>query len=194
MSAVLDVSRPTPLRLLGFLFTAVGGVLIAWGAISDWATIVFLGAGFRDSATPGVDVVEGQVALALGVFMLVSIVALRLATGTAARRSVALAICVAAAASLAIGVVDLVRAEERFGDYAVEEIAADVARQQRVPIAEARRAVQAVVNDDGSIDVGPGLWLVIAGGALGLVGGLLDLAWVGQQRLREAEGLEPAEG
>ncbi len=194
VSAVLDVSRPTPLRLLGFVCTALGGVLIAWGAISDWATVVFLGAGFRDSATPGADVAEGRVALALGVVMLISIVALRVVTSTVARRSIALGVCVAAAVALGIGIVDLVRAEERFGDYAVEEIASDVSRQQGIPIAEARLAVQAVVDDDGSIEVGLGLWSVLAGGAVGLVGGLLDLAWVGQQRLREAEGLEPSNG
>jgi len=59
MSAVLDVSRPTPLRLFGFLFTAVGGLLIALGAISDWATVVFLGSAFPDSAAKGIDVPEG---------------------------------------------------------------------------------------------------------------------------------------
>jgi hypothetical protein len=46
--------------------------------------------------------------------------------------------------------------------------------------------VESYIEREGSIDVGSGLWLVLGGGALGLVGGLLDLAWVSQQRLRAA--------
>ena len=36
-------------------------------------------------------------------------------------------------------------------------------------------------------EAGIGLWLVIAGGVVGVVGGLLDLAWVGRETLREEE-------
>jgi hypothetical protein len=186
MSAVLDVSRPTPLRFLGFLFTAVGGLLIAWGAISDWATVVFQGQTFPASATPGVDVPEGKVALGLGILMLVAIVVMRIVSTSSARRAVALAICLAAALALAIGVTDVIRADERFGGYAVDRIAAALADASGQPADRVRDDVQAEVDRDGSIDIGLGLWLVIAGGAIGLVGGLLDLAWVGERRLREA--------
>jgi hypothetical protein len=187
MSAVLDVSKPTPLRLFGFLFTAVGGLLIALGAISDWATVVFQGQAFPDSATKGVDVPEGKVALGLGVLMLVAIVAMRLVSTNRGRRAVAVTICLAAAIALAVGVTDVLRADDRFGGYAVEQIASQLADVSGQPIDAVRADVQAEVDSEGSIDLGLGLWLVVAGGALGLVGGLLDLAWVGQQRLREAE-------
>jgi hypothetical protein len=184
MPAVLDVSKPTPLRLFGFLFTAVGGLLIAWGAISDWATVVFQGEAFENSATPGIDVLEGKVALGLGVGMLVALVSMRLARSHGGRRALALAILLAAVLALAIGVIDVVRADERFGGYAVDRIAEGHSEASGIPIDQARRDVEAEIARQGSIDLGLGLWMVVAGGALGLVGGLLDLVWVRGQRLK----------
>jgi hypothetical protein len=183
MSAVLDVSRPTPLRLFGFLFTAVGGLLIALGAISDWATVVFLGGAFPDSAAKGIDVVEGKVALGLGIFLLVAIVAMRLAGSLGARRAIALLMTVSALSALAIGVIDIVRAQERFGGYTVDQTAKQLARDSGQPLDKVRASVEGVIAKEGSIDLGLGLWLVVAGGAIGTIGGLLDIAWVGQRRL-----------
>ncbi len=185
MSAVLDVSRPTPLRLWGFIFTALGGLLIALGAISDWATVVFLGR-FPDSASPGIDLAEGKVVLGLGVLILVAIVALRIARTAAVRRLIAAGIFVAALVSLAVGVVDIARADDRFGGYAVDQLAERLSKDSGVSLEKARADVEATIEQEGSIDIGLGLWMVLAGGGLGLVGGLLDLAWVGQQRLRAA--------
>jgi hypothetical protein len=184
MSAVLDVSRPTPLRLFGFVFTALGGLLIALGSISDWATVVFLGQTFPDSATPGIDVPEGKLVLALGVLMLVGIVAMRLARTIGIRRLLAGGICIAAAAAITVAAFDVVRADDRFGGYAVDKLAEQLSASSGLPLEQARNRVEAFIGTEGSIDIGLGLWLVLSGGVLGLVGGLLDLAWVGQQRHR----------
>jgi hypothetical protein len=193
MSAVLDVSRPTPLRLFGFIFTALGGLLIALGSVSDWATVVFLGQTFRDSATPGIDLAEGKVALGLGVLMLVGIVALRIARTTGARRLLATGICLAAVAAITLAVFDIVRADDRFGGYAVDKLAEQLAATSGLSLEQARNDVETYIEQKGSIDIGLGLWLVLGGGGLGLMGGLLDLAWVRQQRLRAAgEDQEPA--
>ena len=186
MSAVLDVSRPTPLRLLGFLFTAVGGLLIAWGAVSDWATVVFQGRSFADSATKGVDTVEGKVALAIGVVLLVAIVLLRLVRSTGGRRAIALVVCVGALGAIGIAAVDIVQADQRFTDVAVDRLAREDVAANGGALDAAREQIQRFVDQAASIDIGVGLWLVLAGGIVGLVGGGLDLAWVGQQRLREA--------
>jgi hypothetical protein len=183
MSVVLDVSRPTPLRLFGFLFTAVGGLLIALGAISDWATVVFLGGAFPDSAAKGIDVLEGKVALGLGIFMLVAIVVMRLARSAGARRAIALLMTVSALAALAIGVVDVVRAQDRFGGYTVDQTAKQIAKDSGQPLDQVRADVQGVIDRYASIDLGWGIWLVVAGGVIGTIGGLLDIAWVGQRRL-----------
>jgi hypothetical protein len=184
MSAVLDVSRPTPLRLFGFVFTALGGLLIALGSISDWATVVFLGQTFPDSATPGIDVPEGKLVLALGVLMLGGIVAMRLARTVGIRRLLAGGICIAAAAAITVAAFDVVRADDRFGGYAVDKLAEQLSASSGIPLEQARTRVEAFIGTEGSIDIGLGLWLVLSGGVLGLVGGLLDLAWVGQQRRR----------
>lgn len=186
MSSVLDVSRPSPLRLFGFLFTALGGLLIALGATADWATVVFLGQTFPDSATPGIDVAEGKVVLGLGVLMLMAIVALRIARTTRVRRLLAAGICIAAAVAITVAVFDVVRAEDRFGGYAVDRLAEQLSDEEGFSLEQARNKVEAYIESEGSIDLGPGLWLVLVGGGLGLVGGLLDLAWVGQQRLLAA--------
>jgi MFS family permease len=186
MSAVLDVSKPTPLRLFGFLFTALGGLLIALGSISDWATVVFLGQSFNDSGTPGIDLPDGKVVLGLGVLMLVGIVAMRLAGTIGVRRVLAMGICIAAVVAISVAVFDVVRADDRFGDYAVDRIAAALSDASSLSLQQARNKVEAFIEQEGSIDVGLGLWLVLGGGALGLAGGLLDLAWVSRQRPRDA--------
>ena len=145
MSAVLDVSRPTPLRLFGFLFTAVGGLLISLGAVSDWATVVFLGGAFPDSAWKGIDVPEGKVALGLGIFMLVAIVAMRLTGSLGARRTIALLITVSALAALSIGVIDMVNALDRFGGYTVDKTAEQLANESGQPIDKVRSDLEATI-------------------------------------------------
>ena len=193
MPAVLDVSRPTPLRLFGFIFTALGGLLIALGSISDWATVVFLDQTFDDSGTPGIDLAEGKVVLGLGILMLVGIVAMRVARTVGVRRLFAIGICIAAVVAISVAVFDVVRADDRFGGYAVDRLAKELSDTQGLSLEQARNDVEAFIEREGSIDIGFGLWLVLAGGGLGLVGGLLDLAWVGRQLPRAAaEDEDPA--
>ena len=101
MATALDVSRPTPLRLFGFLFTAVGGLLIALGSLLTWATVGIVSdtEGVFDSAIHGIDRAEGAATLAMGVAILIGLVALRVVASHAARRAVALLITVCAAGS-----------------------------------------------------------------------------------------------
>jgi hypothetical protein len=184
MSAVLDVSKPTALRFLGFLFTALGGLLMALGSIWDWATVVFLGQSFQNSATPGIDLAEGKAVLVLGVLMLVAIVAMRLARTVRMRRMLATGICIAAVVAISVAAFDVVRADDRFGDYSVDRLAAALSNASGLPLEQARKQVETYIAREGSIDVGSGLWMVLGGGALGLVGGVLDLAWVRRQGSR----------
>ena len=195
VSAVLDVSRPTPLRLFGFLFTAIGGLLIALGAIGEWATVGIVGdeAGVLDTAIPGIDRAEGKAVLAAGIAILVGIVSLRVVDSHSARRAVASVIVACAAASLVVGVLDLVDTRDRFDDAGADRIIETISTDQDLPIEEVRRNFGEIDAGLIRVDPGLGLWLVIAGGALGLIGGLLDLAWVGQQRLAAVGAdVEPA--
>jgi hypothetical protein len=185
--SVLDTSKPSPLRLVGFLFTAAGGLLIAFGSLQTWATVRFLGQTFPDSGTPGIDISEGKVTLVVGILVLVGIVVMRIVKTVGTRRAVALGICLGGVSALALGLITVSRAEDRFGGYNVEQIARQLSDASGVPLDRARADVQAVVDKNGSIDLGPGLWLVTAGGVVALIGGLLDLAWVGQQRLQDVD-------
>jgi hypothetical protein len=191
MSSVLDTSKPSSLRLLGFLFTAAGGLLIALGSLQTWATVGLRSdtRGVLDSRIVGIDRGEGKATLAVGVLMLVSIVALRIATSIGARRVLAVAIVVGAIGAVAIGVLDLVKVDERFQDVGIAKIAA-LAQEHGVPA----EAALAQASRDPTVDVGLGLWLLVGGGAMGVIGGLLDLAWVGQQRLQAAGVAEEASG
>jgi hypothetical protein len=188
MSSVLDTSRPTPLRFFGFVFTALGGLLIAGGALQTWATVSLKSdtEGVLDTPIPGIDRAEGVAVLAMGVVMLAGVVALRLVATTSGRRVVSLVITACAVAALVIGILDLAATRDRFDDAGGEAIIEKVAADEQVPIEEVRRRYEQVGSGVIDVTAGIGLWVLVAGGALGLVGGLLDLAWVGQQRLRDA--------
>ena len=190
MSTALDLSRPTPLRLFGFLFTAAGGLLIALASLQTWATVGIVddAAGILDTAIPGIDRVEGKATLAMGVAILVGLVTLRVVGSHPTRRTVALLITLCAAAALLIGVLDLSDTRGRFDDAGAERLIESVASMRHVPIDEVRRGLEEIGSSVIEISVGVGLWLLLAGGALGLVGGLLDLAWVGQQALENPGG------
>ena len=184
MSTTLDVSRPTPLRLLGFLFTAAGGLLIALGSLLTWATVGIVSdtEGVLDTAIPGIDRAEGVATLAMGVAILIGLVALRVVASQAARRAVALLITVCAAGALLVGLLDLSDTRSRFDDAGAERIIETVSQERSVPIEEARRGFEEIDSSVIEITRGSGLWTLVAGGALGLIGGLLDLVWVRRQR------------
>ena len=65
---------------------------------------------------------EGKVALGLGVLLLVAIVSMRIVSTTGARRGLALA-SVSPRCSRSDRRADVIRAEDRFGGFAVEETA-----------------------------------------------------------------------
>ena len=134
-------------------------------------------------AVPGTDLVDGKVTLAAGVLLLIGILALRLAHG-GSRRLIAIVLLLAALVALGVGVSDAVRLKSRFESIAVDKIAAALAPQLGLPVDAVRVKVLAQADKLIRTEAGIGLWLVIAGGVVGVVGGLLDLAWVGQESLR----------
>ena len=170
---MLSTSRPTPLRFAGFLALALGGLGMGLGALLTWATVGFRGdlAHRLDVQTKGVDVWEGKVVLAIGVATLVGIVAMRLLSTVAARRAAA-AILVLGLLASDLAAVDALRAQSRF-----------------VPTGPMWRMAGELMKLDLRVDLSPGIWLAIAGGALGVLGGALSLVWSRSEvlpgRLRE---------
>jgi hypothetical protein len=180
---MLAVVKPSPLRLWGFLLTVVGGALVAFGSIGTWAAVTLGGTTVGAVPTKGIDLWQGKLTLALGALMVVGILALRF-VAPRRRSAVAIAIVMAAAAALAVAVWCAVDLSSVVHDTGVDQLIAQIASQLHLSVADVTRQVTAVLAREG-IDVKPqfGLWMTAAGGAIALAGGVVDLAWVRQERV-----------
>ena len=187
---MLTVVKPSPLRLWGFLLTVVGGAAIAFGSVSAWAAVSFGGSTAGAVPTNGLDLWQGKLTLALGVAIVVSILALRI-VGPGRRRIVAATIVAAATIALVIGLWCAFALDSVVRDSGVDQLVREVVDQLGVPVAQARSLVEHAMAKAG-VDVvaRPGLWITVAGGALAVAGGIVDLAWV--RRKREAgDAIDP---
>jgi hypothetical protein len=162
---------------VGPVLAIAGGALLAVGSFLEWATVsvAVTGVDAETASTSGIDSSDGWVTLVAGaVAMLVGIVALR-----RPRRALAVLAIVAGLAGGALGVYDVVNAEDSVLDALAEETAA----QAGLPADQVRAALDAA-RDAGElsldISIGIGLIGVIAGGALAVVGGLLQMAGGGR--------------
>ncbi len=186
----MDFSRPSALRLWGFLALAAGGVLLGIGSISNWAVVGFTGdtAHVLDMPTKGTDIWEGKVTLAFGLIALIGMIVIRLASSDLFRKAIAYLIVVSGAAGAAIGVFDAARVVDRFsgGDSALTAIASKAAAGLGVPVAQVLQQLQANRAKYISVSRGPGLWLVMGGGVLAAIGGVLSVAWANRQAARRA--------
>jgi Tryptophan-associated transmembrane protein (Trp_oprn_chp) len=169
---MLSTERPSALRLAGFVCTALGGALIALGALLGWAS-TSLGPNITGVETKGVDTFEGKVVLALGVAILVAIPALRLAGSGAVRRAIAIGVIAASLVAGALALWDVAAAEDRLGPPAAADEAAIIARQSHLPEDVLRTELAKLAF----VSIRPGIYVPIAGAVLGVVGGALSLAW-----------------
>jgi hypothetical protein len=180
---MLAVVKPSPLRLWGFLLTAIGGALIAFGSIGDWATITL--GGSTENAVPnkGIDLWQGKVTVVLGAMIVIGILALRFVRPE--RRSmVGIILTVAGLVCFGIAVWCLVSLESVIHGTGIDALTKHVADVLGISEAQARQAVLGTMQQRG-IDVRAqtGLWMAAAGGALATAGGSVDLAWVRQKRI-----------
>lgn len=178
----LSVSRPGPLRLAGFLCTALGALLVGLGATQDWATVHLPNV----SGTPiapfkGIDVWEGKVALFAGISILVVMILTRLLARRTAARGAAVAIVVLGLGVFALAASDAVRAQTRFrADDGLERIAHTVAEQLRLPFEDVLAQLEAVAPKL-TIRPAAGLYVTAMGGALAAIGGVLGFAWASRR-------------
>ena len=179
---VLSVSRPGPLRLVGFACTAVGALLVGLGATMDWATVHVPGV----TGTPippfkGVDVWEGKVELLTGITILVLVIVSRLLAGRTAARATAAIILVLSVGGSALAASDLVRADTRFrADDGLERMARSVSAQLGLPFEEVLAQLRRVAPDL-EIRAASGVDVTIAGGVLAALGGILSFAWASRR-------------
>ncbi|MGZ5298430.1 MAG: hypothetical protein ACXWEJ_03600 [Actinomycetota bacterium] len=170
---MLAVVKPSPLRLWGFLLTVLGGALVAFGSIGNWAAIS-LGNSIENAIpTKGIDVWQGTATLILGVLIVIGILALRFVRPER-RNAMAIAIVVAGLAALALGLWVLVALKSVVRDTGVDELAKLYGRQQ---------VLKTMSTQGIAVKAQVGLWMTVAGGVLATAGGSVDLAWVRQKRL-----------
>ena len=178
----LFVTRPGPLRLVGFACTAVGALLVGLGATMDWATVHVPGV----TGTPippfkGIDVWEGKVELLASISILVLVIVSRLLAGRTAGRATAVIILVLSVGGSALAASDLVRADTRFrADDGLERMARSVSAQLGLPFEEVLAQLRRVAPDL-EIRAASGVDVTIAGGVLAALGGILSFAWASRR-------------
>jgi hypothetical protein len=170
---LLSTARPTRLRLAGFLALTLGGALVALGSLPDWATV-------RPFETPtrGIDVWEGKATLVLGIAMLVGMIVMRVMGTRRGRTAAAVVILVLGLAAALLAGLDAVRADDRFTSSGQRDrIARELAGQLGQPYERVRTAIERQFDQRFSVALGPGIWLVLAGGLIAAGGGALSVAW-----------------
>ena len=186
------IERPTPIRLWGFLLTVAGGAQIGFGAVLDWGKVAFHGTTVNAIPTKGVDLAEGKAVLAAGVAVMVGILALRLLRSHGSRRLVSIGIITFSLAAGALTLSVVARSDSVFEPVAIDAEAHHIFEQIGLPVDLARRRLLEVVQQEGiGVRYQWGLYLTLAGSAVGILGGVFDLAWVGRKRLEE-EGVPSA--
>jgi Tryptophan-associated transmembrane protein (Trp_oprn_chp) len=155
--------RPTP---LGGILALVGGALLVIGSFLDWAEVSGTGTTVTASGTEGMDgwitLVAGAIALVVGLAMMRGV----------GKRAVGVLAIVAGLVGGGVGVLDALTAKDSVLDSAAEELA----REFGGSVEEMRALLDAAIDaGDLGVTVAIGLYLVIAGGALAIVGGVITL-------------------
>jgi hypothetical protein len=150
---------------IAMILGVVGGALMALGSFLAWAEV---SGGGTSVTAKGVDGSDGYITLIAG---LVAIVAgILMARGT--KRVLAVLVILAGIVGGGIGLYDALTAKESVLDAAAEELAPSFgasAEQVRTALDQAIDAGQL------SVTISIGLYVVIAGGVVALVGGILGL-------------------
>jgi hypothetical protein len=165
---------PMRLRVAGSVLTIVGALIAGIGSTLAWTT-----AGLRldtqgvlDLEFRGLDLIGGIIALVVAVLTLGGLTLFRRATGRA-RERLGVGLLFAGVVTMAMPLSVAIRAEER----AVEGMAKVAAQTGGLRIEEATE----LIREDPSLavrsELGPGIWLTVAGGALVIVGTAANLAW-----------------
>ena len=179
---MLAVVKPSPLRLWGFLLTVLGGALVAFGSIGNWAAISLGGGTVNAVPTKGIDVWQGKVTLILGALIVIAILALRFVRPER-RNAMAIAIIVAGLAALALGLWALLALKSVVHDTGVDALV-KILVGLGVSATKARQQVLETMSREGiAVKAQAGLWMTVAGGVLATAGGFVDLAWVRQKKI-----------
>ena len=182
----MNVSRPSALRLSGFVVSAVAALLAGIGSVLTWVTLGLRNQASVTSDIRGLDIADGKLVLGAAVVILVAVVSTRL-VAPRARTIVAAAVLVAAIVVLVVAAAFLLRASDRFEAVDSDVLVQKIAEATGVPADAVRpRMEEVVARLGGFTDVGPGAWLALAGGVVGTAGGVLVVAWGRRTAVPEA--------
>jgi hypothetical protein len=148
--AASSLTSPSPLRLAGFLATALGALGLGVGSVLLWVTVPLPEGlvGDADVAYKGLDIGGGKVALAAALVLLVGLMALRGARSRLAEKAISIVMIVAAVAGTMGAFYVLIFANGRYG-----------------------------LPDQPDVTRGLGVFVAAAGGIVAILGAVLDLAW-----------------
>lgn len=150
---------------IGAILAIVGGALLAVGSFLAWATV---SGGGQSVTAKGVDGSDGYVTLVAGVIALgVGVVMTK-----RSKRALAVLAILAGLIGGGVGLYDAMTAKDSVLDAAAEEFAPTLGAS----VDEVRTLLdQAVDSGELSISISIGLYIVIGGGILALVGGFLSM-------------------
>ena len=167
MEPTTPAASPSDPSRLSFLLSVVGALVAGVGVTRPWTLV----SGFL-TPSRGIDYIEGLLVLLLAAAILVSALAARQGRSGKARRSAALVTIVAAALMIGIGVYAALTLPTRVRTQEIDDGVAD-----GVAHGFDAQAIRIQLEGSVSVDRQDGIWLCIAGGALGLAGGILTLRW-----------------
>lgn len=164
-------SRGTP--MVG-LFAIVGGVLAAVGSFLAWASVSAAGEGVSAKGTDGTD---GYITLVAGIILILYGVARITGNAMGTKKAMAVIAIVAGLIAGGVAVYDALTAKDRVLDEAASQVASTAGVSQT----EARAFLdQAVDSGQVGISLSFGIFVVVAGGVLGLIGGVMGLRSSGE--------------
>jgi hypothetical protein len=175
----MDASRPSDLRLIAFVLTAVGALAIGVGSVLTWVSAGFTQPQLAQltSVTKGIDTNEGKVALGCAVAALILVIASRVVSD-AARAVLAGVLVVVGALAAVAGAMFISSASTNYSPIDSESIINRLAAELGHSPDEVRAALATVSSQLGPYtNVGAGPWIVIAGGIMVAVGGVLTVRW-----------------
>jgi hypothetical protein len=166
------------LRSAAFLCTVIAGLLVGVGALLTWATFGLAdeGASSIDQVYKGIDLREGKVALGCAIVLLVGVMVFR---GLARPGRTAVAVLMIAAGVVAVGAAGATALTigTRLENEAVDKLV-KTAVAAGVDPTEAETAARSQYDEVGlAVSLGAGVWITLAGGFLGFIGGTLSLAY-----------------
>ncbi len=179
----MEQSMARPSAPIAAILAIGGGVLLAIGSFLAWAEVS--GGGTSVTAS-GVDGSDGWVTLVCGALVLLAGITFLRVGG---RRAIATLAVLAGVIGAGVGLYDALTAEDRVLDDAAEQLAGQFGGTPQ----EVRVLLdQAVEAGELGISISVGLYMVILGGALGIVGGVLGMRGVAEPA--PAQLSAPAEG